>query len=894
MRQRILALAKAGPRSADDRWPMLQRVRWRFVLLNLVGVPLMPLGLPYVAATPGARPAVYALAVLALAAWTVVLYRSAGRPLAVRLAGPALLIVVGVASGHHTWAFGGLFMSLFLHSLYGSRRQVLWTAFAYWFAYETAVWMTAGREEFLSTQLVSMALSIAVMALVMGEMGSLLRRSDDSRRREDVLTAAGRDLLRAADTAQVAQVAINGTLALAAEADTSPNDISLWRHQHGWLVLAAQYGEAQPTDRVEIDALPPEAVRLYLQNRPVRLSPDELLSARRAVGRPDDGTRLHALALPLTDGEQATGSLFVTTPQPLPDATVQALARFVGEVSLAERAARRNELLSGVLANSADGIVLVDHAGSLAFVSPAIAELVGHEIEVGSELRELLYAADEQRPVQDLADLDRHAGALVVRCADGSDLEVEVSTRSVAGEGTVLNVRNVSRQRQLQEEIRYRAYHDDLTGLANRPRFLERLEAALGDAADTGRRVAVALLDLDDFKLINDARGHHAGDRVLCDVAARVNARVRASDTFARIGGDEFALLLDDLDPGVDVVDLVADILVVLDEPLDLEGHRMAMRASCGVVVCRDEQTAEEALGDADIAMYAGKASGKDAIVLFDAALREQIEERRALKDDLEHGIARDELRLHYQPVLALATQDVIGVEALVRWQHPDRGLLFPDRFIPIAEESGLVDALGNWVLLTALHDLAGWLAQGVAGPGFQMHVNLSAHQLADPGLVSDVRVVLQSLGVDPAHLVLEITETALTASPELAEETLRQLRGLGIEIAIDDFGTGYASFTYLRRFPVGIVKIDRSFVTDVAEGPEESALARAIVRLAQSLGMTTVAEGIADESSRLLLERWGCDHGQGWLWARALPADDLVAWLELQANAPVAGFATT
>jgi diguanylate cyclase (GGDEF)-like protein/PAS domain S-box-containing protein len=888
---RIVALAKAGPRSADDRWPVLQRVRWRFVLLNLVGVALVPFSLPYLIEQPGSQPLAYVVLLLSFAAWTVLLYRTGGAHVLVRGLGPLLVGAIGVASGHHTWAFGTLFMSLFLQSLYGDRARVLRAAGAYYLAYEVAVWLTAGSTEFFTSQLVSMGLAIVVMSLVMAEMANLLQRSDEGRAREAALASLSRELLGAMDSGAVADTAVEGAIRLLEESGSAVVQASLWRREHEQLVLASHRGVRPVLPRFAVSDLPPH-LRCRRGTRLLRITPAQSMEAAIALGAPMAPPRAHGVALALTDADVPVGTLLIVTDAPLGADLLRTLERFADEVSLADRAARRSQLLAGVLDNSADGIVLVDHAGALAFVSPAVAEFAGREIPVGSRLGDLLcVAADDPREVADLADIERHASILAVRRADGDLLNVEVSTRTVAGEGTVVNIRDVSRQRQLQEEIRYRAFHDDLTGLANRARFLERVDAALVGAANTHGRVAVALLDLDDFKLINDARGHHTGDRVLCEVAARVGGRVRITDTFARIGGDEFALLLDGLDDGVDVDGLVASILDVLDEPLVLDGHRMRLRASCGLVISSGEQTAEEMLGNADIAMYSGKASGKDAIVVFDAALREQVGERRRLKDDLEKGIARDELRLHYQPVLALATQEVIGVEALVRWQHPDRGLLFPDRFIPIAEESGLVNALGSWVLLTALRDLAAWAERGLVDAGFQMHVNLSAHQLGDPNLVADVRTALQVLGVDPSHLVLEITETALTANPDLAEQTLVQLRGLGIAIAIDDFGTGYASFTYLRRFPVSIVKIDRSFVTDVATGPEESALARAIVRLAQSLGMATVAEGIEDEPARRLLERWGCDHGQGWLWAKAAPADEFVAWLERQAAVPVGGF---
>jgi EAL domain-containing protein (putative c-di-GMP-specific phosphodiesterase class I) len=278
--------------------------------------------------------------------------------------------------------------------------------------------------------------------------------------------------------------------------------------------------------------------------------------------------------------------------------------------------------------------------------------------------------------------------------------------------------------------------------------------------------------------------------------------------------------------------------------------------------------------------MYVAKERGKDTAVTYHPDLRTGIDERRELRDQLELAIERGELRLHYQPILSLSDDTTVGAEALVRWEHPTRGPLGPERFIPLAEESGLVQSLGAWVLHTACHDLAAWRQRDLVDERFQLHVNLSVHQLSGDRLVADVEQALARFGIPPGHLVVEVTETALADDPDLAEVTLRQLHRLGVSVAIDDFGTGYASFTYLRRFPVDVVKIDRSFINDVAAGPEEAALARAIVQLAGSLGMATVAEGIEHEPARRLLATWGCTQAQGWLWSPALPTDELEAWL--------------
>jgi diguanylate cyclase (GGDEF)-like protein len=870
----------AGPRSAADRWPLLQRVRWRFALLNLITVVLAPINLVRLATEPSAHLAGYSAAVGAFGIWAVVLYVTAGRPRWIDPVGPVLVAAIGIAAGHYAWAFGTMYMALFLHSLYGQRRRTLRNAASYLIAYQVVVWVTVGRSEVLSDQLVSNGLAVFIMSWVMAELATSLRRSDDARRRDDALTSAGRELLRASEPAQVAQVTLDGTVRLTTASGAAPRRVSVWREADGQLSLAASFGPPPASTEVDLSLMPTAPLADYRRAEPVRLPPDAMAEAQRAAGEAVDPC--HGLAIPLSDGQASVGVVFVETTSPLDDDAVASLQRFADEASLAERAARRTQLFAGVLNNSPDGIVLVDGDCRVVFASPAVTELVGREVAPGEHLGDLLMVVPEDRPIADLEDIEAHRAALAVVRAGSEHLEVEVSTGVIAGEGTVLNLRDVSQQRRLQDEIAYRAHYDPTTGLPNRALFLDRLDRALAHARRRGTAtVAVALLDLDDFKAINDTFGHLTGDRVLGHVAEQARVVIRQTDTIARLGGDEFALLLEDVAPDVDLECLLADVLAAVRTPITLDGHRITVNASCGLVASTGEHSAEEALGDADVAMYAAKHGGKDTAVLYSAELRTAADERRQLLGDLEVGIDRGELRVHYQPVMSLSGGGAIGVEALVRWQHPVHGLLTPDRFVPLAEESGLISALGRQVLATACRDLASWVARGSVDGTFQMHVNLSAHQLAEAGLAASVESALTRSGLQPGQLVLEITETALARNPEVAEEMLREIHRLGIGVAIDDFGTGYASFTYLQRFPVDIVKIDRSFIRDVADGPEEAALACAIVRLAHGLGMATVAEGVEGEAARRLLAEWGCDQAQGWLWSPALPAAELIAWLD-------------
>ncbi|GGI03317.1 putative bifunctional diguanylate cyclase/phosphodiesterase [Egicoccus halophilus] len=876
--QRAFDLIRHGPPSAADDWPLLQRMRWRFVLLNLVTVAVSPFSLPYLLDQPGGHPWRYLAAMVVFGAWNLALYRTAGRSAALRLAGPVLVGGIALAAGHHTWAFGPVFTVVFLDSLYGDRRSVVRSALAYLAAYELAVAVTAGRVELLSAQLASMSIGLLVVALMMAEMARILRTGDQARRRDEVLATVGRALRLAPDADRVLEVAAHGIAEVVTVSGAEPVQVGMWRRRGGDLVLVANWGEPSAVQRLCYADVAATLGPSYDPGAVLRLSPEQLRRTEAALGSP--ASREHGLSLPLGDDDESLAKVFVRSRRPVSDDEVGALRRFADEFVLADRAARHTALLSAVVDGSPSGIALVDDADRLAFASPAVAELAGRPIAHGDPIGTLLVHGPGGRRVERLADLDEHAGDLAVRRPDGTLREVEVSRRDLPGEGTVLNLRDVSDQRRLQEEISFRAFHDTLTGIPNRALFLDRLDRALAQAARHGTTVAVALLDLDDFKAINDGQGHLAGDRVLAHVAGQLQARVREADTVARLGGDEFALLLDGVDAEPDVEDLLNDLLAGLREPVQLDGHAVSVAASCGLVLSRGEHDAAAALGDADLAMYAAKEAGKGTVVVFDRELRVAAEEHLLLRGDLEVGIGRDELRLHYQPVVAVADGHPIGAEALVRWEHPHRGLLYPDAFVPIAERSGLVGELGRWVLRAACREVAGWIAEGTVDRRFQVHVNLSAHELAGPDLVGEVERALTDAGLDPAQLVIEITETALASNPEIAEQTLRALHRLGIGIAIDDFGTGYASFTYLRRFPVDIVKIDRSFVTDVTDGPEQAALAQAIVRLASSLCLSTVAEGVERPETRELLAGWGCEHGQGWLWSKAVPGADFVTWM--------------
>jgi diguanylate cyclase (GGDEF)-like protein len=400
------------------------------------------------------------------------------------------------------------------------------------------------------------------------------------------------------------------------------------------------------------------------------------------------------------------------------------------------------------------------------------------------------------------------------------------------------------------------------------------------------RPVAVLFMDLDDFKTINDSLGHAAGDRMLAEVGARLRTTLRAADTAARLGGDEFAVLLEDSGEGIQPADVAERIMRMLDEPFLLEGKEVYVRASLGIAVSdgtreAEEDAAEAVLRNADVAMYLAKERGKGRYQVFEPEMHDTALRRLELKADLQRALEHEEFVLHYQPVVQLETGEISGVEALIRWRHPERGMVQPLEFIPLAEETGLIVAIGRWVLREACTFAVQLQRRFPTEPPLHVAVNLSARQIARPEMVDEVRDIVTETGLDPATLILEITESMVMQDMELAIERLRQLKELGVRLAIDDFGTGYSSLNYVRRFPVDILKVDKSFIDEVSEGGESSALTAAVIELAGILNLKPVAEGIerVDQLERLMELK--CDLGQGFLFARPLVPEDLHQMLE-------------
>jgi len=555
------------------------------------------------------------------------------------------------------------------------------------------------------------------------------------------------------------------------------------------------------------------------------------------------------------------------------------------ERRLSEDLRLSEERFRSVVRNSSDIIVILRPDGLVQYESPAVERVLGHSVEsrVGRPGIELIHPDDQARYEYFLTEVLRTPGteaAAEFRAAhgDGSWRVVEALAKNLLDEpavgGILVNYRDVTERTALAEQLRHQAFHDSLTGLANRALLTDRLEHAAARRGRDGHGLAVLFIDLDDFKAVNDTLGHGAGDRVLTIVSERLRKTVRAGDTAARMGGDEFAVLLEDTDDPAVATDVAGRILDAIREPLQVGDTEIVVHASLGIALSSGSaQTADELLRDADLAMYLAKSEGKDRMVTFEPGHGDVALERVQLKADLHRAFDRNEFRLVYQPIVRLDSAAIIGFEALLRWRHPSRGEVSPTEFIPLAEESGLIVPLGRWVLETACREAAAWSAlRDGAAP--TVSVNVSARQIDDPRIVEHVSGALADAGLPARQLTLEITETALVRDLESSVSTLEQLKSLGVRLAIDDFGTGYSSLSYLRRFPVDILKIDRSFVATVGRGGADTAVVGSVLRLARNLQLQTVAEGIEDAVQLAELRAMGARLGQGFHFARPLEAD--------------------
>ena len=540
------------------------------------------------------------------------------------------------------------------------------------------------------------------------------------------------------------------------------------------------------------------------------------------------------------------------------------------------------ERFRALVQHAADVILVMEPDGTVRHASPAVQTVLGYDPDrmVGTRGWALAHEGDAQSAQVFHAELlEQRGGSRSIELRwqhrDGSWRWLEVKGTNLLHQpgvrGIVLNARDISRHKSLEAQLVQRALHDQLTGLPNRMLFMDRLEQALERSARRGKSAAVLFLDLDRFKLVNDNLGHDHGDQLLVQVADRLRGCLRRVDTIARIGGDEFTVLLEDVGSPGDAALVAERIIEAFRSSFRIENQEIFVGASIGIALGGRDQgtTAQGLLRNADIAMYRAKANGRACFEIFKSSMRETVKGRLKMETELRRALDRGELRLHYQPQVDLRSSRIVGLEALVRWEHPERGLVPPGSFIPIAEETGLILPIGRWVLETACRQASVWRADPEIGLDLVMAVNLSPRQFRHPRLVQDVGQVLAESGLDASGLEVEITEGTAMGDADATVKTLEHLKAIGIRLAIDDFGTGYSSLGYLKRFPIDVLKVDRSFVAGLPDNRGDAAIVRAVVGLTRALGLKAVAEGVETTQQLAELRGLGCDQGQGYLFGR-------------------------
>ncbi len=818
--------------------------------------------------------------------------------------GAICLITLAAADPGYPEIVALLTAAVFLGSAYGPLPRVLLRV-----GLLSAVALGAAFDGRASlTMTVALAVSFFVVAALMHGMASFMARYEQTAQREQILAATGLDLVSAGDLPAIVASAIEGAHALCV--DLPEVRVS----------LAVVEGTALPPARLRVLGSAGQRA-VEMQDAVIEIGrlttvgfelADQRLFGTASGANLADGTtdaepageppflRGEILATRINVVGSTRGVLLIESPGPITDELPRAIHALATQVSLAisrmdlqSEMARREgaERFQALIQNSSDIIGILTPDGHISYLSESVREILGGSPEevIRGGVEGMVHPDDRKTVTLDLARVGAAAGSTsVIECrlshADGSWRQGEITMTNLLDvpsvQGIVINARDVTERHNLEAELRHQAFHDSLTGLANRALFSRMIEHALASAKRDGGLVAVLDCDLGGMKRVNESLGHSTGDQAIVAIADKLRDSVRGPDTVARLGGHKFGILLDCLASPIDATLAMARIMDTLRQPLHLAGAQVEFVPQMGIAISTGgDESAEEMLRDASVAMGQAHRS-EGGFALFDPEMHAEAIRRIEVETELRTAIEEHQLVLYYQPTIDLRTETITGVEALVRWQHPHRGLIAPNEFIPLAEETGLIVPLGKWVTQEACRQARAWQQEIPSIEPIVLSVNLSPRQLRHPNIVRDVADALDDTGLPPSRLVLEITESGLMTDTAATLNRLFELKSLGVKLAIDDFGTGYSSFAYLRRFPIDILKIDKSFVDGIATEPTAGALVDAMIRIAKTLNLETIAEGVEQVEQADRLRALHCDTAQGYLYSRPVPAEAIAALL--------------